>query len=78
MVERIDGKCGKIKKFVDNRVYIKLKNGDEISVGVGFLAAPKGFSKLSLKQMKRSLAKPHLGYKKGQNVCISREEPLYR
>ena len=78
MAKRIDGKCGKIKKFTNNTVHIKLKNGGEITIGVGFLATPKGFNKLSVKQMKQLLAKPHLGYKKGQNVCISKEEPLYR
>ena len=77
---RIDGKCGKIMKlFRENKgktVRIKI-NKEYIDIGLGFLSAPKGFGKLSSAQMKKILDKPYYGWKKGNMVCISTEEPLY-
>lgn len=77
MARRIDGKCGIIKKFIRNQASIKLKDGSKVKIGVGFLKAPERFGKLSLKQMRKIINKPHMGYKKEQKVCISSEEPLY-
>ena len=77
MVNRIDGKCGIIKRFSDRRAIIRLEGGREVSVGLGFLAAPKSFDRLSANQMRKHRNKPHLGYRKRQRVCVSSEEPLY-
>lgn len=76
---RIDNKKGKITGFVNrSKARIKLDGRKkEILFPVGMLKAPRGFSKLSSKKMKEIINKPHMGYKIGQRVTISGENPLY-
>lgn len=76
MTYRIDGKSGVIKSFKGNKVNLMVE-GKRVSIPTALLMAPKGFNKLSSKQMGKIISSKNRGYKIGERVRISTEAPLY-